>query len=295
MSTAAPRPDHGYSAAQVRAAEAPLLAAGEPLMLRAASALAAEIERVLKGRADAAGSADATGAAGERADAASRPHVVVLAGSGDNGGDALFAGAELAARGADVRIVATGSRIHEAAAAAARAAGAIDLDADADPGGLDRAILDADVIVDGILGIGAAASPALRGRAREIVARALELSGGPPSAEPLAEQSAGPHAEPSAASQGGPRRAAHPASQAQATRHPLVVAVDLPSGISPDDGSVPDPTVLPADVTVTFGAVKAGLLLAPGSGYAGRVVLVDLGLGPALAGVEPAMHPDDSA
>jgi hypothetical protein len=73
------------------------------------------------------------------------------------------------------------------------------------------------------------------------------------------------------------------------TRHPLVVAVDLPSGISPDDGRVPDPTVLPADATVTMGAVKAGLLLPPASRLAGRVVLVDLGLGRALAGVEPAV------
>lgn len=45
---------------------------------------------------------------------------------------------------------------------------------------------------------------------------------------------------------------------------------------------MPDPTVLPADVTVTFGAIKAGLLLDPGSRYAGRVVLVDLGLDPYL-------------
>lgn len=261
MRTDAPRPDHGYTAAQVRAAEAPLLAAGEPLMLRAAAALAAQVDRLLQGRADA------EGRAGEGPDAASRPPcVVVLAGSGDNGGDALHAGARIAARGAEVRIVATGSRLHEAGAAAAHAGGAQDLDPDADPEGFDRAILDADVILDGILGIGAAASPALRGRSRDVVARVLALL----------EQ---------AAAEG----------VAGGTRHPLVVAVDLPSGVSPDDGAVPDPTVLPADVTVTFGAVKAGLLLAPGSRYAGRVVLVDLGLGPGLAGVEPAVPAGDSA
>jgi hypothetical protein len=33
---------------------------------------------------------------------------------------------------------------------------------------------------------------------------------------------------------------------------------------------------------VTFGAEKAGLLREPGSRYAGRVVLVDLGLDPYL-------------
>jgi len=45
--------------------------------------------------------------------------------------------------------------------------------------------------------------------------------------------------------------------------------------------------VLPATVTVTFGAVKAGLLLEPAAGYAGRVELVDLGLGPDLATITP--------
>src|SRR5215469_18614082 len=44
-------------------------------------------------------------------------HVVVLAGSGDNGGDALYAGARLAARGACVTAIAVGSRLHTAGAA----------------------------------------------------------------------------------------------------------------------------------------------------------------------------------
>ncbi|MGR0318931.1 NAD(P)H-hydrate epimerase [Agromyces sp. ZXT2-3] len=270
-----PSPRHGYTAEQVRAAERPLLEAGEPLMQRAALALADEISRLVattppasKTATDAAGAAlGGTIAATDRADAAGaaardRPLVVVLAGSGDNGGDALFAGAHLAERGADVGIVATGSRLHEEGGAAAHRAGATDLDPDADPAGFEAAVRTADVIVDGILGIGAAASPALRGRSRELVARVLELLG-PEWAE---RTGAGP-------------------------RHPLVVAVDLPSGISPDDGRVPDPTVLPADVTVTMGAVKAGLLFGPAVELVGRVVLVDLGLGPALAGVQPVVLP----
>jgi NAD(P)H-hydrate epimerase len=40
-------------------------------------------------------------------------------------------------------------------------------------------------------------------------------------------------------------------------------------------------------VTVTFGAVKAGLLLPPGRDLAGAVHLIDIGLGPALRGVRP--------
>ena len=59
--------------------------------------------------------------------------VVVLAGSGDNGGDALYAGARLAARGASVLAVRAAAKIHEAGAAALRAAGGRVAGAD-DPG-----------------------------------------------------------------------------------------------------------------------------------------------------------------
>jgi NAD(P)H-hydrate repair Nnr-like enzyme with NAD(P)H-hydrate epimerase domain len=40
-------------------------------------------------------------------------HVIVFAGSGDNGGDALYAGAMLAGRGARVAAVAAGTRVHK--------------------------------------------------------------------------------------------------------------------------------------------------------------------------------------
>lgn len=209
-------PRRGYTAAQVRAAERPLLDAGEPLMRRAAAALAAELRGLAPRR------------------------MLVLVGAGDNGGDALYAAAELAAEGVVVDLVATAPRHHEEAGTAAVAAGAHWRQA-ADASRLAEA---ADVILDGILGTGTSASPALRGPAREVVAAVLPVLARPD--------------------------------------RPRVVAVDIPSGISPDDGAVPDPTVLPADLTVTFGAEKAGLLLEPGSRYAGRVVLVDLGLDPYL-------------
>ncbi|WP_103504451.1 bifunctional ADP-dependent NAD(P)H-hydrate dehydratase/NAD(P)H-hydrate epimerase, partial [Streptomyces sp. SM14] len=65
-----------------------------------------------------------------------------------------------------------------------------------------------------------------------------------------------------------------------------VVAVDLPSGVDADTGEVEGEAVT-ADVTVTFGAYKPGLLIDPGRSRAGVVRLVDIGLGPELAGVEP--------
>ena len=75
---------------------------------------------------------------------------------------------------------------------------------------------------------------------------------------------------------------AETARQAGAT----VVAVDLPSGIDADTGAV-EGSAVRADVTVTFGAIKPGLLIDPGAGHAGTVELVDIGLGPYLE-TEPA-------
>src|SRR2546430_118600 len=62
---------------------------------------------------------------------------------------------------------------------------------------------------------------------------------------------------------------------------PRVGAADLPSGIDADTGVVDGPAVR-ADVTVTFGTWKPGLLIDPGAGHAGVVELVDIGLGPYL-------------
>ena len=224
----------GYSAAQVRAAEAPHLERGEPLMRMAASALAGAVRDVLAGR-------------DEGPDAS----VLVLAGTGDNGGDALFAAAELAASGVQVDVVPTGARLHEDGRAAAAAAG-VRIWETVSSEEVARAASHASVLVDGILGTGTSAAPALRGAAHEIVTALL----------PLLDRE----------------------------RRPSVVAVDLPSGIHPDDGSVPDPTVLRADLTVTFGAAKAGLLLEPGADYAGELRVIDLGLGPELSRVDPVVE-----
>jgi hydroxyethylthiazole kinase-like uncharacterized protein yjeF len=156
--------------------------------------------------------------------------VVVLAGSGDNGGDALYAGALLARRGAAVTAITAGPKAHAGGTADLRAAGGrITIDRDA--------IARADLIIDGLLGIGG------RGGLRE----------------PFA----------------GLAAAAEQARQQGAT----VVAVDLPSGIDADTGAVDGPAVQ-ADVTVTFGAIKPGLLIDPGAEHAGTVELIDIGLHP---------------
>lgn len=209
-----------YTAAQVREAERALLEAGVPLMQRAAAALADEIVTLARERQ-----------AGPHAGAY---RVLLVVGSGNNGGDALFAGATVAEQGFAVDIVRTSERVHEAGFAAVAEAGARLVDA---------ASIDAndyDVIVDAILGTGANGS-ALRSPAREAVDRMLSQFGEP--------------------------------------RHPVIVACDVPSGINPDTGEVADPCVLRADVTVSFGAAKIGMLREPAAGYAGRLVVADIGLG----------------
>ncbi len=56
-----------------------------------------------------------------------------------------------------------------------------------------------------------------------------------------------------------------------------VLAVDIPSGVRGDDGTVLG-SALPATATVTFAAHKPGLLLGDGARLAGRVRCVDIGL-----------------
>jgi len=55
-----------------------------------------------------------------------------------------------------------------------------------------------------------------------------------------------------------------------------VIACDVPSGVCSDDGSAPQGAVR-ADLTVTFGGMKRGLVLHPGARHAGRVVVGELG------------------
>ncbi|WP_172326318.1 NAD(P)H-hydrate epimerase [Paenarthrobacter sp. CM16] len=75
----------------------------------------------------------------------------------------------------------------------------------------------------------------------------------------------------------------------QELRPPLVVACDLPSGLDATTGEVHWP-VLDADVTVTFGGVKAGLMTDPGEGCSGVVHLVQIGIEDSLASQEPELR-----
>jgi ADP-dependent NAD(P)H-hydrate dehydratase / NAD(P)H-hydrate epimerase len=128
----------GYSADAVRAAEQPLLDAGQldPLMRTAAAGLARVCREVLTQQHGQI--------AGRR--------VVVLVGAGKNGGDALFAGADLASRGAAVTAVDVFSRPFGAGVSALLAAGG-----EIEALGSDSlaGLRNADLVIDGVLGTGA--------------------------------------------------------------------------------------------------------------------------------------------
>lgn len=208
-----------YDVATVRAAEAALMSkvGAGVLMERAAMGLADTCSALLRDVGP--------GVAGSR--------VVILAGSGSNGGDALYAGVLLMHRGASVTAVLLDASVHEAGRRAFVAAGGLCVTS-ADTLGASDVIADADIVLDGIVGIGG------RGPLRPL---AVEM------AECAADSGA------------------------------IIVAVDLPSGVNADTGSVADArAVIHADVTVTFGCLKPGLLVSPARDHAGAVTLVDIGL-----------------
>ncbi|WP_242903010.1 NAD(P)H-hydrate dehydratase [Actinomadura terrae] len=206
---------YAHEVGKVRAAEQALMARlpDGTLMQRAAAGLASVCARLLP--------------------AVYGAHVVLLVGGGDNGGDALYAGARLARRGARVDAVRAGTKIHAGGLAALLGAGGRLREADEDS---EAVIAAADLIIDGLTGIGGF------GGLRE------------------------PHAT-----------LAVQASRALGT----VVACDVPSGVDAGTGRVAGAAVQ-ADVTVTFGTHKPGLLIDPGASYCGVVELVDIGIGPDL-------------
>lgn len=163
--------------------------------------------------------------------------VVVVVGSGNNGGDGWAAAPLLAGRGAHVTVFSLAPLDADLSDEASRhraawlSAGGRTRPPEADP----RATLSrADVVVDCLLGTGATGAP--RGTMGDAV---------------MAINERGDHGV-------------------------LVVACDMPTGVDADTGAVHEPAVR-ADVTVTMGARKRGLVLTPGRWWAGRVVVGDLG------------------
>lgn len=71
-------------------------------------------------------------------------------------------------------------------------------------------------------------------------------------------------------------------SSAPTLQRPLVVAIDLPTGLHPDTGAL-DPAALSADLTVTFAFPKIGQFAFPGAEAVGELVVADIDIPEAWA------------
>jgi NAD(P)H-hydrate epimerase len=168
--------------------------------------------------------------------------VVVLCGSGNNGGDGLVAAHRLAEAGVSVAVYATQPFDEsDPKVQRLRAKGLLLVDAENDQRWrvLKNLMGGVTVLVDAVFGTGVRLP--LKGKPADLlrqVRKALEDRPG---------------------------------------ERPLVVAVDCPSGLNCDTGAL-DVLALPADVTVTFAAVKMGQLMFPGADAVGDLAVADIGL-----------------
>ncbi|WP_062298759.1 NAD(P)H-hydrate epimerase [Demequina maris] len=200
-------------------------------------------EDVLMDRAAAAVADAAAGLAAERGLPPEGLRVCVVAGPGNNGGDALLAGALLARRGARVVAVAASERAHaRGVRMLEEAAGAGAVSGVAFPLGRER-VLDAQLVIDGFSGIGG--RPGLPDAAWSLLGRAV-AAGLPIVAVDVPSGLAADSAE-------------------------------LPAPAPDADPDAP-PRHVVADVTVTFTALKRCLVERPAADAAGRVVVADVGI-----------------
>lgn len=165
--------------------------------------------------------------------------IIIIAGKGNNGGDAFAAARHLYNKGADIRVYIIIDKK------------AIGGDAAVNLGILENMgipinelfekkhvtllmekISDADIIVDGILGTGLKGN--IKDNLKDVV-EALNVSGKP------------------------------------------IIAIDIPTGVNGETGEVSD-VCIKATKTVTFGLPKLGLVVHPGCEYTGGLIIADIGL-----------------
>lgn len=181
--------------------------------------------------------------------------VLALVGPGNNGGDGLVAARYLATQGVPVRVHllrerpesdTNWRRLRDMGVPYAVGVGAEAL-------ALLRAWLaEAEVVVDALLGTGA--RPPVQGDAAQVLAALRDRLQAPPV----------------------PGRR-WPAMPQQAPSRPVIVAADVPSGLDADSGEA-DALTPVADVTVTMGLAKQGLLQRDGLERTGDLVIADIAL-----------------
>lgn len=165
--------------------------------------------------------------------------VIVLAGSGNNGGDAFVAARHLSNFGVRLKIFFIGDATHFSPATAANCETVKKMGVEIHELSSDRtwdrltvSLRLADAVVDGVLGTG------FSGELRKPVLRLIELVNG---------------------------------------MGKSVVSIDIPSGVAADTGAV-STVAMQAAVTLTFGLPKVGHFLCPGAALTGKLLVDDIGL-----------------
>ena len=165
--------------------------------------------------------------------------ICVLAGSGNNGGDAFVAARHLMNHGAQISIFLVGSAAHLTKSAALNRDIIIKmgvvvhvLETERDWDKLQVTLRFVDGVVDGILGTG------FKGSLRDAAARVVRMVNG--------------HGKP-------------------------VVAVDIPTGVEADTGNA-SLEAIRADLTVTFGLPKFGHMIGAGETATGKLLVDDIGI-----------------
>lgn len=214
-----------YRTAEIRDIEARALASTAPgALMRAAGAAAAQLARHLAGTPD-------------------RP-ILVLAGPGNNGGDALACAGLLAQAGYTVTALLCTDTANYSADATAALASARDSGVHfADENACFDQSANWSLIIDGLFGIGL--TRAIAGPLAQLIERLNNLTTG---------------------------------------MHIPVLALDLPSGLNGDTGQVSGESgvAVRASHTITYIADKPGLHTGAGRDYAGEVTVATLGIEPAL-------------
>lgn len=171
--------------------------------------------------------------------------VTVVAGRGNNGGDAFAAARLLHSKGADVRVYLVGEKTGLSGDALFNmeileriGTGVTEITENIEMSSFLADMYTSDLVIDGLFGTGL--SRDIEGTAAEVIARINQF--------------------------GRP-----------------VLSIDIPSGIDGRDGSIRGVCVK-ADATVTFGLPKLGLVLHPGCLYTGTLITADIGIPPCVIG-----------
>ena len=198
-------------------------------------------------------------------------NVLVLVGPGNNGGDGLVAGRYLAEAGADVAFYLFKSRDPEQDdnLAKIQAMGVFAIEAAFDQRFrvLRTRLNITHIVIDALLGTGV--TRPIDGDLKQLLTQVR-----------AGIDDATPPPQPVRLTQLVPPDPTDVEKQTAV----FTVAVDCPSGLHCDTGEL-DPVALPADLTVTFAGPKWGHFLSPGAGAYGELVVVDIGIDPALPDV----------